>query len=157
MFNRELSFSNKIFLAILCGIMSIIFGCSSTPKADGSKPNVYYCPNGHIISSENIKTGIRDINKCLKCGAEFPFIKLSRGDGGGDGGGGKYYQKNQQKNYGPASVFQSSTEVEVLEAGGVIFKETEMGFIEIYWRYRGVNVNRDYVRSIWSNRFNYNN
>jgi len=155
MFNRELNFSDIIFLAILCGIMSIIFGCSSAPKT--VVPKVYYCPNEHKIPMENINKDIRAINKCSECGAEFPFIGLSRGDGGGDGRGGNSYQKDRQKNYGPTSVFQSSTEVEVLEAEGGFFEENDWGFTWFSWRYRDVDVDRDYVRPLWSSRFNYNN
>jgi len=141
-----------IFLLIL---FLLIFGCSSAPKTVA--PKVYYCPNKHIVSPEDIKTGIRDINKCLTCGAKFPFIGLSRGDGGGDGRGGNYYQKDRQKNYGPTSVFQSNTEVEVLAASGGFFKENDWGFTWFSWGYYAMDIDRDYVRSTWSNRFNYNN
>jgi len=151
MFNRELNFSDIIFLAILCGIMSIIFGCSSAPKADVSKPKVYYCPSGHEIPMKNINKDIRAINTCLMCGAEFPYLET---EGKRDG---NYYKKNRQKNYGPASVYQSSTEVEVLAASGGFFEENDWGFTWLSWRYYDVDVDRDYARSIWSNRFNYNN
>ena len=81
MFNRELNFSDIIFLAILCGIMSIIFGCSSAPKT--VTPNVYYCPSGHEIPMKNINKDIRAINTCLMCGAEFPYLETEGKRGGG--------------------------------------------------------------------------
>ena len=142
MFNRELNFSDIIFLAILCGIMSIVFGCSSAPKT-------YLCPIGHSIPMEKINKDIRAINTCTVCGTEFPYLEEKRE--------GNYYKKKGKKNYGPASVYQSSTEVEVLAASGGFFEENDWGFTWLSWRYYDVDVDRDYARSIWSNRFNYNN
>ena len=74
MFNRELNFSDIIFLTILCGIMSIIFGCASAPK-------VYYCPNEHSILMEKINKDIRAINTCLVCGAKFPYLEKKKSGG----------------------------------------------------------------------------
>ena len=157
MVNDRLSFTKISLLIFLLILLLLLSGCSSAPKAEGLKPNVYYCPSEHEIPMKNINKDIRAINKCSECGAEFPFIGLSRGDGGGDGRGGNSYQKDRQKNYGPTSVFQSSTEVEVLEAEGGFFEENDWGFTWFSWRYRDVDVDRDYVRPIWSSRFNYNN
>src|SRR3989344_2516560 len=74
MFNRELNFSDIIFLAILCGIMSIVFGCSSAPKT-------YLCPIGHSIPMEKINKDIRAINTCTVCGTEFPYLEEKKSGG----------------------------------------------------------------------------
>ena len=102
MFNRELNFSDIIFLAILCGIMSIIFGCSSAPKKDSNhyraEAQVYPCPKcDFLIPMEEIKVDIREKNECSNCKAEFPYLESSRSDGD------KNYQ--QGKNYQGPKIF----------------------------------------------------
>ncbi|KKT20816.1 MAG: hypothetical protein UW04_C0020G0007 [Parcubacteria group bacterium GW2011_GWB1_43_8] len=84
MFNRELNFSDIILLAILCGIMSIIFGCSSAPR-------VYHCPKEHSIPIEKVNKDIRAINICPTCGAEFPYLAGTTGRNGGYSFGYKPY------------------------------------------------------------------
>ena len=103
MANRELNFSGIIFLAILCGIMSIIFGCASTatPRKDSNhyraeaqvQSQVYPCPKcDFLIPMEEIKVDIREKNECSNCKAEFPYLESSNDDRGGNSYQDKEYQ-----------------------------------------------------------------
>ena len=154
MLNEKLNFTEIALLIFLLILFLLLLGCSSAPKTVA--PKVYYCPNKHIVSPEDIKTGIRDINKCLTCGAKFPFIGLSRGDGGGDGRGGNSYQKDRQKNYGPTSAYQSDVSHQHFGVGGYSFKENDYGFSKLSWYFHDSKVKSYRVVPHWrTTRYHY--
>jgi len=156
MVNDRLSFTKISLLIFLLILLLLLSGCSSAPKAEGLKPNVYYCPSEHEIPMKNINKDIRAINKCSECGAEFPFIGLSRGDGGGDGRGGNSYQKDRQKNYGPTSAYQSDVSHQHFGVGGYSFKENDYGFSELSWYFHDSKVKSYRVVPHWrTTRYHY--
>src|SRR3989344_3339919 len=135
MFNRELNFSDIIFLAILCGVISIIFGCSSAPKTVA--PNVYYCPNKHKIPMEKINKDIRAINTCTVCGAKFPYMVRVREADSSSGG---QRQNYSPRIYGPSSAYQSDVSYQRFGVGGYSFKENDYGFSELSWYFHDSKV-----------------
>lgn len=70
-FDRKFSAADIILLAILCGILSLVFGCSSAPK-------VYPCPIGHSVPMEKINKDIQAKNTCPTCGKDFPYLKKEK-------------------------------------------------------------------------------
>ena len=90
MANEKLNFTEIALLIFLLILFLLLLGCSSAPKADVSKPNVYYCPNKHEIPLENVNKDIRVINKCSECGAEFPYLESF-----GDNRDGNSYQQDE--------------------------------------------------------------
>ena len=79
MADKKLSFSDIIFLVILCGLL-MIFGCASprTNKEDSTHYVAqahlqgYPCPGcGFSIPIENISANIRTKNECPNCGKIF--------------------------------------------------------------------------------------
>jgi len=144
MFNRELNFSDIIFLAILCGVISIIFGCSSAPKTVA--PNVYYCPNKHKIPMEKINKDIRAINTCTVCGAKFPYMVRVREADSSSGG---QRQNYGPRIYGPSSTYQSDINYQRFDAGGYSFKKNFYGFSEMSWRFHDSRVKSRRVIPYW--------
>ena len=77
MTNKKLSIADIIFLAILCGLLSVL-GCASPQTNEDSthyiahQPQVYPCPRCSFpIPTERISANIRIKNECPNCGYDF--------------------------------------------------------------------------------------
>jgi len=160
MFNRELNFSDIIFLAILCGIMSIIFGCASTamPREDSNhykaEAQTYSCPFcGREITLESINKDIRAVNTCPTCGNKFPFLEKAR-EVYSDGQGQR--QNYGPRTYGPSSAYQSDVSFQRFGVRGYSFKENNYGFSELSWYFHDSKVKSYRVVPHWRNtRYHY--
>ena len=85
-----------IILIGLIGMLGVVIVINSASASPGK--NIYAPPCGHEIPLEKVNKDIRARNKCLECGAEFPYLVFSGGDGDKNS-----YQ--QGKNYQGPKVF----------------------------------------------------
>ena len=160
MADKKLSFSDIIFLVILC-VLLMIFGCASprTNKEDSTHYVAqahlqgYPCPGcGFSIPIENISANIRTKNECPNCGKIFFGTPVAKKTQEHEGKRGEKVSSSGLKSHGPRSIYESDTNYQSLWVGGESFKETETGYSFLSWRFRDSKVKSRRVIPHWTTR-----